>query len=165
MCMAELASLMHLSEEIGAFIAGVTLASNPIAFYIAESLKPLRDFFLVIFFFAIGAGFNFGYYPLIIWPALALAAFIMIGKPIIFRILLRNFGEPKKTSWEIGVRLGQISEFSLLVVYLSLSAKLIGPQTSYMIQAATMLTFIGSSYWVTLRYPTPLASSEKLRRD
>jgi Kef-type K+ transport system membrane component KefB len=165
LCMAELSHFMHLSEEIGAFIAGVTLASNPISLYVAESLKPLRDFFLVIFFFTIGAGFNFGYLPEIIVPALALAACIMILKPLTFGWLLHKSGETKAMSWEIGVRLGQISEFSLLVIYLALDAKLIAPATTYMVQAATMLTFIGSCYWVTMGYPTPLASSEKLRRD
>jgi Kef-type K+ transport system membrane component KefB len=165
LCMAQLSSLMHLSHEIGAFIAGVTLASNPISLYIAESLKPLRDFFLVIFFFTIGAGFNFGYLPEIVWPALALAAFIMIFKPVVFGYLLKNSGEAKPISWEIGVRLGQISEFSLLVIYLALDAKLIAPQATYMVEAATILTFIGSSYWVTMRYPTPMGASDKLRRD
>jgi Kef-type K+ transport system membrane component KefB len=165
LCMAELSNFMHLSEEIGAFIAGVTLASNPISLYVAESLKPLRDFFLVIYFFSIGAGFNFGYLPAIILPASVLAAIILLGKPLVFGWLLKRSGENTPISREIGVRLGQISEFSLLVIYLALDAKLIQPATSYMVQAATIMTFVGSCYWVTLRYPTPLAASERLRRD
>lgn len=52
---------LGLSEDIGAFVAGVALASSPISLFIAESLKPLRDFFLVMFFFTIGATFNFSY--------------------------------------------------------------------------------------------------------
>lgn len=165
LCMAELSHAMHLSEEIGAFIAGVTLASNPISLYVAESLKPLRDFFLVIFFFTVGAGFNFGYLHDIMYPALCLATCILIVKPAIFGYLLKKSGESKAMSWEVGVRLGQISEFSLLIIYLALQAKLISPAATYMVQAATMLTFFGSCYWVTIRYPTPLGSSEKLRRD
>ena len=54
---SQLGYAMGLSHEIGAFIAGVALARSPVATYIAESLKPLRDFFLVMFFFALGAGF------------------------------------------------------------------------------------------------------------
>ena len=54
MGIAELAGFLGLSNEIGAFIAGVTLASSPIGAFIADSLKPLRDFFLVLFFFALG---------------------------------------------------------------------------------------------------------------
>jgi predicted Kef-type K+ transport protein len=94
-----------------------------------------------------------------------LAALILIGKPIVFGWLMQKNGEAKAVSWEVGVRLGQISEFSLLVIYLALDTKIIQPAATYMVQAATMLTFVGSSYWVTMRYPTPLASSEKLRRD
>lgn len=165
LCMAELANVMGLSEEIGAFIAGVAFASNPISLYIAESLKPLRDFFLVIFFFTIGAGFNFGYLPQVAIPALVLAAAMLILKPIIFSWLLQKSGESKKIGWEVGVRLGQISEFSLLIIFLALQAKLVNPVTSYMVQAATIVTFIVSCYWVVLRYPTPLASTDKLRRD
>ena len=58
--MAELAALLGLSAEIGAFIAGVALASSPIAMFIAESLKPLRDFFLDLIFFTHVAGFDDG---------------------------------------------------------------------------------------------------------
>ena len=165
MCMTELSHFMGLSEEIGAFIAGVTLAANPISLYVAESLKPLRDFFLVIFFFTIGAGFNFDYLPNIALPAVMLATLILLLKPVCFSWLLKRSGETPTISWEIGVRLGQISEFSLLVIYLALDAKFISPNCAYMVQAATILTFIGSCYWVTMRYPTPLAATEKLRRD
>lgn len=165
LCMGEIANLMGLSEEIGAFIAGVALASNPISLYIAESLKPLRDFFLVIFFFTIGASFNFGYLPDVILPAVVLAGVILIMKPVIFGWLLNKSGEAKSTSWEIGVRLGQSSEFSLLVIFLALQTNLVNPTTSYMVQAATIITFIVSCYWVVMRYPTPLAATDKLRRD
>jgi Kef-type K+ transport system membrane component KefB len=163
--MAEIAHYLGLSGEIGAFIAGVALATTPISFYIAENLKPLRDFFLIIFFFSIGAGFNFSYLPQVILPATLLAAFMLLIKPYTFLFLLKRAGESKATGWEIGVRLGQISEFSLLVIYLALQVKLISPQITYMVEAATILTFIISSYWVVMHYPTPMAASDKLRRD
>lgn len=165
LCMAQLSHYLGFSDEIGAFIAGVALASNPIAFYIAESLKPLRDFFLVIFFFTIGAGFNFDYLSAVIIPACILAALILLLKPLVFNWLLYRSGEVKSVSWEIGVRLGQMSEFSLLVIYLALEKNLVPPLVVYMAEAAIILTFIVSCYWTVLRYPTPLAVTEKLRRD
>jgi Kef-type K+ transport system membrane component KefB len=165
LCMTQLSHFFGLSDEIGAFIAGVALASNPIAFYIAESLKPLRDFFLVIFFFTIGASFNFNFFPEVIYPALILAGFVMLLKPMIFKWLLYRSGEIKSVSWEVGVRLGQMSEFSLLVVYMALETKVLPPFASYMMEAAIIITFIASCYWTVMRYPTPLASTEKLRRD
>lgn len=163
--MAELSHSFGLSEEIGAFIAGIALASNPISLYIAENLKPLRDFFLILFFFTVGANFNFAYFYEVIVPACALAALILALKPIIFSWLLRQYGEVKSVSWEIGVRLGQMSEFSLLVIYLALSNDLVPRSTSYMVEAAIIITFIVSCYWTVLRYQTPLANTDKLRRD
>lgn len=165
LCMAELSQYFGLSAEIGAFMGGIALASHPIAFYIAESLKPLRDFFLVIFFFTIGANFNFDYLSSVFLPACTLAILVLLLKPLIFRWLLTRSGEVKSVSGEIGVRLGQMSEFSLLVIYLALSTKLISDNIAYMAEAAIILTFIVSCYWTVMRYPTPLASTENLRRD
>jgi Kef-type K+ transport system membrane component KefB len=156
---------MGLSAEIGAFIAGVSIASSPIAAYIAESLKPVRDFFLVLFFFAMGANFNIGYLPQVALPAALLAGSFLLLKPVVFRLLLARVNEPKHIGWEVGVRLGQMSEFSILLVYVGLEEALLGVKASNLIQIATMFTFIVSSYWVVMRYPTPVALSDKLRRD
>lgn len=163
--MAELAHVMGLSAEIGAFLGGVAVAASPIALYISESLKPLRDFFLVLFFFTIGASFDLDYLPKVIIPAAILATLMLTVKPVVFFGLLRKTKESKSISWEVGVRLAQISEFSLLIAYLAVSTKLIGEKANYLIQATTILTFIASSYIVVFKYPTPLAFSDKLRRD
>ena len=162
---AELAHAVGLSHEIGAFIAGVSLAANPIARYIAESLKPLRDFFLIMFFFGLGAGFDITSAANVILPAITLALAAVIMKPIIFKLLLRREKEKAKMSGEIGVRLGQISEFSLLVAVVAVSAEVISEKASMTVQAATLITFIVSSYWIVMRYPTPIAVDDKLRQD
>ncbi len=165
--MAQLAGFLGLSDEIGAFIAGVALAASPIALYIAENLKPLRDFFLVMFFFTVGATFNLQFLPNVIIPAVLLAVITLTLKPVLFRYLLQYIGESRRVSWEVGIRLGQASEFSLLVAYLAsgIHNALIGDTANYLIQATTILTFIVSSYWVVLRYPTPLALTERMRKD
>ena len=165
MGVAELAHAVGLSHEIGAFIAGVTLAANPIARYIAESLKPLRDFFLIMFFFGLGAGFDISKVSMVILPAASLAIAAVIMKPLIFKMLLRREKEKARMSGEIGVRLGQISEFSLLVAVSAVSANVISEKASLTVQTATLLTFIVSSYWIVMRYPTPIALDDKLRKD
>ena len=162
---AQLAAAMGLSHEIGAFIAGVVLATNPISLFIGESLKPLRDFFLIIFFFSLGASFNLDMLSAVFIPATLLAVLVLLGKPMAFRFLLRNSGEASGRSGEIGVRLGQISEFSLLIAVLALDLHVIGERASYLIQVATLLTFIISSYVIVRRYPTPIALDDRLRRD
>lgn len=163
--MAELGVALGLSAEIGAFIGGITLASRPIAVYVAESLKPLRDFFLVLFFFSLGAGFDLGKLGDILLPASGIAVAMLILKPFVFQHLLMRTGESPARSREIGFRLGQLSEFSLLIAVLATANGVIGAEASYLIQLTTMLTFIASSYIVVLRFPTPIAVSDKLRRD
>jgi Kef-type K+ transport system membrane component KefB len=163
--MAQLAGWIGLSTGIGAFIAGITIATNPISEYIAESLKPLRDFFLIIFFFYIGAELDLGYLKAVIIPAIILAILMLLLKPIVFRYLLRRVSETKELAWEIGMRLGQGSEFSLMIAYLALGIKFIDASASYLMQLTTILTFIVSTYIVILKYPTPMALSDELRRD
>ena len=163
--LTEAGTLVGLPEEVGAFIAGIALASCPVSLFIADALQPLRDFFLVIFFFAIGATFNLGYFPRVWMPALVLAAVMLLAKPITFRCLLHRISETKKMSWEVGNRLGQSSEFSLLVAYMASSKMLVSDATSYFIQAATIITFIVSSYWVVLRYETPVTTDNRLHRE
>jgi len=163
--LSELATFIGLSHEIGAFIAGVSVATSPISIYIATNLKPLRDFFLVLFFFSLGAGFQVGLLGEIFIPAIIMAALVLLLKPIVFHGLLRSLSETDTNSWEIGFRLGQISEFSLLIAFIASAGHLIGEHASHLIQATAILTFLLSSYIVVFRYPTPIGVSEKLRRD
>ena len=162
---AQLAEIMGLSYEIGAFIAGVSLATNPIALFIAESFKPLRDFFLIMFFFSLGASFNITILPEVIIPAVIISSLMLVFKPIVFARLLRQSGESSGLSREVGVRLGQVSEFSLMIAVLALNAGAIGSRASYLIQSTTLITFIVSSYIIMLNYPTPIAVSDRLRKD
>lgn len=163
--MAQLAAWANLSHEIGAFIAGVALAANPIARFIAESLRPLRDFFLVIFFVSLGVGFDITLLDQVLVPSLAFTVLIMALKPPVFRYLLGRAGEKPGLSWEIGARLGQGSEFSLLIAVVAVQANAIGEQASYLIQTTAVFCFLVSSYLIVLVYPTPIAVSDRLRQD
>ncbi|PLX63438.1 cation:proton antiporter [Sedimenticola selenatireducens] len=163
--LAEAATALGLSHEIGAFIAGISLATSPVSFFISENLKPLRDFFLVLFFFSLGAGFDLHMLDDVILPALLIAAAMLLLKPVVFSRLLRSVGEEKMRATEVGARLGQLSEFSLLLAVLAWESELIGLEASYLIQLATLLTFLVSTYRVLFKYPTPIALSAKLRRD
>ncbi len=162
---ASLAAMTGLSLAIGAFVAGVTLATSPIAQYIAESLRPLRDFFLVLFFFSVGAALNIDLVLQVVWPTVALAALLIAVKPAVFAKLLSWQGETTDNSWEVGYRLGQASEFSLLLSYVAMTAGLLGEAAGHVVQGATVLTLIVSSYFVIFRYPSPIAINPELRRD
>ncbi len=163
--LAEAAQAMGLSAEIGAFIAGVSIATSPISQYIAVNLKPLRDFFLILFFFAVGAKLDLSQLDNILIPAALLAALVLILKPVVYQFLLKGVSEKKALAWNLGFRLGQASEFSLLIAYVAAGSALISTQASLLIQTTTIITFLVSSYIVVLNFPTPIAVSDELRRD
>jgi Kef-type K+ transport system membrane component KefB len=163
--LAEAASALGLSEEIGAFIAGITIATSPISQYIAVNLKPLRDFFLILFFFSVGARFDLAMLGQVWAPALLLGSLVLGLKPVVYRFLLKGVSEKRTLAWDLGFRLGQASEFSLLIAYVAIGAALISEEASLLIQATTIITLLVSSYIVVLNYPTPIAISDRLRRD
>lgn len=163
--LAELAAYLGLSKEMGAFVAGITLATHPVAQFMTEKLKPIRDFFLVLFFFTLGAGFKLHVLADIWLYALILSALVLAIKPMTFKFLLSQQSENSNLSWDIGFRLGQISEFSLLIAYLAIASNLIGENAAHTIQATAVITFIVSTYIVIFNYPNPIAPSSKLRRD
>jgi len=136
-----------------------------VARYIAESLKPLRDFFLILFFVALGAGLDLSGLAAVALPAVALAAFATWVKPWVFQQLLQREQEKARMARETGVRLGQISEFSLLIGIVAVNLKVMSTDAGLLLQAATVLSFVMSSYWVVRYYPTPIATDQSLRRD
>jgi Kef-type K+ transport system membrane component KefB len=162
---AELSANIGLSAEIGAFIAGVTIATSPISQYIAISLKPLRDFFLVLFFFSVGARVELSALPSVALAVGALSLGILIFKPLVYRALLGGVSERKELAWNMGFRLGQASEFSLLIAYVAVTQGLLSAEGAVLIQAVTIITLLASSYIVIMNFPTPIAIRDDLRRD
>jgi hypothetical protein len=101
----------------------------------------------------------------VLLPAAVLGGVMLLLKPLVFRYALSGLAESGPLAWETGWRLGQLSEFSLLITFLAMQSALIGKEVVLVIQLATLITFIGSSTIVVMRFPTPVAASERLRRD
>jgi len=125
----------------------------------------LRDFFLSLFFFPLGPHVNIDLLIDVWRGALLLAPIVLIIKPLVFRFLLLRQEEKNYRAWSVGFRLGQISEFSLLIAILALQGSLISEKAGTLIQATAIVTFLVSSYIVVLFLPTPIAVSDSLRRD
>lgn len=162
---AQMTASLGLSYEIGAFLAGVLVATNPIAIYVADSLKPLRDFFLVIFFFALGSSIHLEFLQEVLVPSILLAGILLLFKPLVFQWLLIKSGEEKERAKEVGLRLGQGSEFSLLIIILAFQLEVVNNWVFHLIQVTMLITFIVSPYLIVVKYPTPIAISDSLRRD
>lgn len=157
--------LLGLSAEVGAFFAGIALARQKVSLFISEKLKPLRDFFLVLFFFVLGAELDIFIIPGIVMPAAVLAILFLTVKPYLLFWFFRVGGLKKPVSREASVRLGQLSEFSLLIAIIAVESNVLTAKASNMLQLAVILTMIVSTYYVVETLPTPLGVRSQLRKD
>lgn len=163
--LAVLSEFSGVSYEIGAFIAGISLAHLSIANYLSDILVPLRDFFLVIFFFAVGMNIDLDLMGAIILPATILAFVIIIGKPYIYKFLFFRNNISFSNAWELGFRLGQGSEFTILMTETAKSFQFITPRVSNVIEVASLITFLVSSFIVVKYYRTPITRTASLLDD
>jgi predicted Kef-type K+ transport protein len=79
--------------------------------------------------------------------------------------LVKGICEEPKLAWNLGLRLGQCSEFALLIAFLGVSKGLLGDAAATLIQAVTIITLLVSSYLVVLTLPNPIALKADLRKD
>lgn len=143
---ASLFGLFGFSHEVGALFAGVALASLPYAMEMSTRLKPLRDFFVVLFFVTLGERFVFDDLEAVLMPALALSLLVLVGKPLFTMISLGVLGYTKLTSFKAGIHLSQVSEFSIVLVVLAVQTELISSQAASLITIVALVTIAASSY-------------------
>lgn len=155
--MSQLAVFWGLSSLIGAFIAGISLSQSPFAHFFDESLKPLRDFFMVLFFFAVGASVNvLEVIPL--WqPVLAFGLFQVFGKFFMMRPFMRWCPLNSSEATEASVRLAHGSEFSLIISLVAYNKGLIDLSTHTVIQTSALVSFVLASGWMVLFFTTPIS--------
>ena len=138
----------NFSMEMGALLAGVVLASSPYQREIASRVKPLRDFFLVIFFIALG----FELLPSqgnIDWiPVLVFSLFILIGNPLVVLFVMRSLGYSLRTGFMAGLTVAQISEFSLILLTLGVSLGHLEASVLSVGVLVGLITIAGSSYMI-----------------
>lgn len=163
--LAVLAEELGIPHEVGAFVAGVTIARGKIALIFSEELKPLRDFFLMFFFFALGASLEFLHLKNIWGPAILSAVIIIFSRPVLLSFLFQKLGEEKNFSNEISIRLGQASEFALVIAAAAQANNHISVNISQFIQLTAITTMLASSYIVIMKHPTPIGVKPNLQRD
>lgn len=143
---AALFELSGFSIEVGALFAGVTLASSPYVQEIASRLKPLRDFFVVLFFITLGQSLTLDNLASSILPALLFSAIVIIGKPFIITGTMGLLGYTKRVSFKTGINLSQISEFSIVMIFLAISNGLVSPDVGAIITLVAIITIATSTY-------------------
>ncbi len=144
-----LAALFHalgFSIEIGALCAGVALASSPYNYEISARMRPLRDFFVIIFFILIGSQVALNNITNLWQPIIALSILVLVVKPIITMLLISWLGYNKQTSFKTGLTTGQVSEFSLIFVLLGQKLGYLNSSEVSIITIVGLITIAISSY-------------------
>jgi len=140
------------SLEVGAVIAGLSLGSSRFHTEIASRIKPLRDFFIVIFFIILGSGADFSNLSAVLVPALFLSAFVLVFKPLILYILFRFRRFTRRNSFLAALTSGQLSEFGFIILFTAASLGYLNGSEVAIFTAAAIITIFFSSYAMIFSY-------------
>lgn len=151
--LAVLGDTLGFSKEVGAFVAGVSLASTPYRDALGARLVSLRDFLLLFFFIDLGAGLDLGLLGAQLGKALVFSLFVLIGNPLIVLVILGALGYRKRTGFLAGLTVAQISEFSLILAALGLSLGHIDAETMGLITLVGLITISASTYMIIFSHP------------
>ena len=153
MVLAALGDWLGFSKEVGAFLAGVSLASTPFRESIGSRLVSLRDFLLLFFFIELGAGLDLSLLGSQILPATVLSLFVLIGNPMIVMVIMGVMGFRKRTSFLAGLTVAQISEFSLILGALGVTLGHVAEDTLGLITLVGLITIGLSTYLILYSHP------------
>lgn len=132
--------------EIGGFLAGLALANSRANYQIIARVKILRDFFIVLFFVVLGMQMGFSDISKILFPGIVLSLFVLLVKPLIIIFLVDILGYKKRTAFLTGVGFGQVSEFSLILVFIGERLGHIPQEVVSLVAFVSVVTFATSTY-------------------
>jgi Kef-type K+ transport system membrane component KefB/Trk K+ transport system NAD-binding subunit len=144
---------LGFSKEVGAFLAGVSLASTEYRDALGARLAGLRDFLLLFFFIDLGARLDWSMVGSQVGPAALFSVFVLIGNPLIVMIIMGVMGYRSRTGFLAGLTVAQISEFSLIVAAMGLSLGHISPEIMGLITLVGVATIFGSTYLILYSGP------------
>jgi CPA2 family monovalent cation:H+ antiporter-2 len=146
---------LGLSIEMGAFVAGLTIAELDYSQQVLEKILPLRDTFASLFFASIGMLVE----PQVIWENLGLimglVALVMLGKATIILPIILSFGYSLKVAVIVSSGLSQIGEFSFVLARVGLQEEFIREETYFLLLGTTAITLVLTPIW--LRWSPRLA--------
>lgn len=137
------------SIEIGAIIAGISLGASVYQPEISSRIRPLRDFFIVLFFIVLGSELQLGDLRQALAPGIILAVFVLLIDPIILYLVMRRFKYTRRSAFLAGVTAAQVSEFGFILVFKGEElGYLQGPELAILTIVA-LATIVISSYIIT----------------
>jgi len=151
--LASAGELLGFSKEVGAFLAGFSLASTPYREAISARLTSLRDFLLLFFFIDLGSRIDLSTLGTELSAAIVFSLFVLIGKPLIVMAIMAYLGYRRRTCFMTGLTLAQISEFSIIFVAMSISLDLVGMETLGLVTLVGLVTITLSTYMILYSQP------------
>jgi Kef-type K+ transport system membrane component KefB/uncharacterized UPF0146 family protein len=151
--LAILGDSLGFSKEVGAFLAGISLASTRYREAIGARLVGLRDFLLLFFFIDLGAQLDMGTLGGQIGPAIVLSLFVLIGNPLIVMVIMGMMGYRRRTGFLAGLTVAQISEFSLILGALGITLGHIDKEVLGLITLVGLMTIGFSTYLILYSHP------------
>lgn len=148
LALASAGEQLGFSKEIGAFLAGVSLASTPYKEALGAKLSSLRDFLLLFFFINLGSKLNLDALGTQIWSSIPLTLYVLICKPIIMMAITGVMGYRRRTSLFAGLTAGQVSEFSLILAAMGAKFNQIGDDIVGLITLIALVTIALSTYMI-----------------
>jgi Kef-type K+ transport system membrane component KefB len=145
------AGWLGLSREMGALIAGMVIAAFPYGTEVITRLGGVRDFFVTLFFVALGLKVPAPSLPLI-GLALVAAAFVMLSRPVALLPVLAFLRLDTRTAGVVAINLGQISEFSLVIVSLGAALGHVSPALAALVLYTLLVTSVVSTYAILLNH-------------
>jgi Kef-type K+ transport system membrane component KefB len=145
---ALLFSVIGLSMTIGAFFAGVLLANLPYRLDIVGRVKPLRDFFAILFFTSLGLQLNLGGMGSMMLALVVLLVMVVLLKPLVTYLALIALGHKSRTSFITSVSLAQVSEFSLVLVITGVGAGVLSGSILTVTIMLAVLTMAYTAYFM-----------------
>jgi len=153
LALAALGVMLGFSKEVGAFVAGVSLASTPYRDALGARLTSVRDFLLLFFFLDLGAQLDLGLLGAQLVEALVFSLFVLVGNPLIVMVIMGVLGYRSRTGFLAGLTVAQISEFSLILGALGLSLGHISAETMGLITLVGLITISASTYMIVYSHP------------
>jgi len=153
LALAALGVMLGFSKEVGAFVAGVSLASTPYRDALGARLTSLRDFLLLFFFLDLGARLDLGLLGAQLVESLVFSLFVLIGNPLIVMVIMGVLGYRSRTGFLAGLTVAQISEFSLILGALGLRLGHISAETMGLITLVGLITISVSTYMIMYSHP------------
>jgi Kef-type K+ transport system membrane component KefB len=146
---AALGDALGLGKEVGGLMAGVALASTPYRDGIALRMAPLRDFLLLFFFIALGAGLDLSTLGEGLVGAVVFSVFVLVGNPLIVLAIMGLMGYRSRTGFLAGLTVAQISEFSLIFTAMGVALGHVGQEVLGLVTLVGLVTIAASTYMIT----------------